>query len=136
MEIIYTLHAKDKMKKRRITEDEVIHVIKNPDKTLKIKGKYYAQKNIGRAKIEVVYEKDKYKGSHFVLHMKITFDKEADAVYIEFSSGEFASNKKIDNDTIIDLDKDGNILGIELLNVGKRIPKNFLSSVQVENLVS
>jgi uncharacterized protein YuzE len=28
--------------------------------------------------------------------MKITFDKEADAVYIEFSSGEFASNKKID----------------------------------------
>ena len=38
--------------------------------------------------------------------MKITFDKEADAVYIEFSSGEFVSNKKIDNDTIIDLDKD------------------------------
>ncbi|MEK6844196.1 MAG: DUF2283 domain-containing protein [Nanoarchaeota archaeon] len=68
--------------------------------------------------------------------MKITFDKEADAVYIEFSSGEFASNKKIDNNTIIDLDKNGNILGIELLNVRERIPKNFLSSVQVENLVS
>ena len=68
--------------------------------------------------------------------MKITFDKEADAVYIEFSSGEFASNKKIDNDTIIDLDKNGNILGIELLSVSERIPKNFLSSVQVENLVS
>jgi uncharacterized protein YuzE len=68
--------------------------------------------------------------------MKITFDKEADAVYIEFSNGEFVSNKKIDNDTIIDLDENNNILGIELLNVGKRIPKNFLSSVQVENLVS
>lgn len=68
--------------------------------------------------------------------MRITFDKEADAVYIEFSSGEFASNKKIDNDTIIDLDKNGNILGIELLSVSERIPKNFLSSVQVENLVS
>ncbi len=68
--------------------------------------------------------------------MKITFDKEADAVYIEFSGGEFASNKKIDNDTIIDLDKNGNILGIELLSVSERIPKNFLSSVQVENLVS
>ena len=60
MEITYTLHAKDRMKKRRITEDEIIHAIKNPDKTLKIKGKYYAQKNIGRATIEVVYEKVKY----------------------------------------------------------------------------
>ena len=67
--------------------------------------------------------------------MKITFDKEADAVYIELSSGEFASNKKIDNNTIIDLDEDGNIIGIELLNVSKRIPKDFLSRISVENLV-
>ena len=67
--------------------------------------------------------------------MKITFDKEADAVYIELGSGEFASNKKIDNSTIIDLDKNGNILGIELLNVSKRIPKDFLSRISVENLV-
>jgi len=68
--------------------------------------------------------------------MKITFDKEADAVYIELGSGEFASNKKIDNNTIIDLDEDGNILGIELLNVSKRISKDFFSRISVENLVS
>ena len=67
--------------------------------------------------------------------MKITFDKEANAVYIELGSGEFASNKKIDNNTIIDLDENGNILGIELLNVSKRILKDFLSKISVENLV-
>ncbi len=67
--------------------------------------------------------------------MKITFDKEADAVYIELGNGEFAYNKKIDNNTIIDLDKNGNILGIELLKVSKRIPKDFLSKISVENLV-
>ncbi len=68
--------------------------------------------------------------------MKITFDKEADALYIEFSEGEFASNKKIDKDTIIDLDKDGNILGIEIINASKRIAKDFLSNISVKNLVS
>jgi len=68
--------------------------------------------------------------------MKITFDKEADALYIEFTSGEFASNKKIDKDTIIDLDRDGKILGIELLNVSDRISKDFLSDIRVKNLVS
>jgi hypothetical protein len=48
------------MNKRGITEDEVIQAIKNPDSTKKQEGNYYARKNIGRAKIEVAYEKDKY----------------------------------------------------------------------------
>ena len=68
--------------------------------------------------------------------MKITFDKEADALYIEFSEGEFAKNKKIDDSTIIDFDKEGNILGIEILGVSKKTPKDFLSKIQVENLIS
>ena len=67
--------------------------------------------------------------------MKITFDKEADAVYIEISEEEFKTNKKMDNETIIDLDKNGKIIGIELLNVSKRMSKNFLSDIRVQNLV-
>lgn len=66
--------------------------------------------------------------------MEITFDKEADAIYIEFAEGEFASNKKIDDTTIIDLDKKGNILGIEILRVSEKIPKDFLSNISVKNL--
>lgn len=68
--------------------------------------------------------------------MKITFDKEADAIYIEFSSAEFHSNRKIDDDTIIDLDKKGNILGVEFLSASKRISKDFLSDITVKNLVA
>jgi len=60
MEILFTEHAKERMKKRCITEDEIMQAIKYPDNTKKEAGKYYAQKNIGRAKIEVAYEKDKY----------------------------------------------------------------------------
>ena len=67
--------------------------------------------------------------------MKITFDKEADAVYIEFNSGEFSSNKKVDDNVIIDLDKDNNILGIEILNASKKIAKDFLTDVSIKNLV-
>ena len=66
--------------------------------------------------------------------MKITFDKEADAMYIEFTEAEFSKNKKIDSNTIIDLDKDNKIIGIEILDVSKRISKDFLSKISVENL--
>ena len=60
MEIIFTEHVKDRIKKRKITEDEIINTINYPEKTSKREGKYYAQKDIGRGKIDVVYEKDKY----------------------------------------------------------------------------
>jgi len=60
MEIIFTEHAKFRMKRRQITEEEIVSAIKHPDKTYKRGGNYYSQKDIGRAKIEVVYEKDKY----------------------------------------------------------------------------
>ena len=63
--------------------------------------------------------------------MEITFDKKADALYIKFSEGKFSKNKKIDEDTIIDLDAKGNILGIEMLNVSKKISIKELEEVYV-----
>ncbi len=63
--------------------------------------------------------------------MEINYDSDADALYITFREGNFASNHKADDLTIIDYDKEGQILGIELLDASKRIP---LSEVNVTNL--
>lgn len=68
--------------------------------------------------------------------MEISYDKQADAMYIGFRKGEFAKNKKVDDFTVIDLDKNGNILGIELLNVSKRIPIESLSEVHMKNVAA
>ncbi|MBI2649947.1 DUF2283 domain-containing protein [Candidatus Woesearchaeota archaeon] len=68
--------------------------------------------------------------------MEISYDKEADAMYIEFRKGEFDKNKKIDDFTIIDLDKEGKLLGIELLEVSTRIPIESLSEIHVKNLLA
>ena len=54
--------------------------------------------------------------------MEINYDKEADAMYIEFRKGDFSKNKKIDDFTVVDFDEKGNLLGIELLDASKRIP--------------
>ncbi|MFH1391473.1 MAG: DUF2283 domain-containing protein [Candidatus Diapherotrites archaeon] len=67
--------------------------------------------------------------------MDISYDKEADAMYIEFRKGDFHMNKKVDDFTVIDLDKKGNLLGIELLDASKRIPKESFSQVNVKNLL-
>ena len=38
------------------------------------------------------------------MNMEISLDLKADALYIKFQEGKFAKNKRIDEDTIIDLD--------------------------------
>ena len=63
--------------------------------------------------------------------MEITYDKDADAMYIELRQGKFEKNKIIDDLTIVDLDENDNILGIEILDVSKRIPDLL---VNVKNL--
>lgn len=66
--------------------------------------------------------------------MDLNDDKEADAMYIEFQKAEFAKNKKVDDFAIIDRDAKGNILGIELLEMSKRIPPESLPEAHVRNV--
>jgi uncharacterized protein YuzE len=66
--------------------------------------------------------------------MNVTYDSDADAMYIKLTSEKFSKNKIIDENTILDLDKNGNVIGIELLFVSKHLPKDFLSRVVVETV--
>jgi uncharacterized protein YuzE len=52
--------------------------------------------------------------------MKIKFDKEADAIYLRFSDAEVAVSDEEKPGIVIDYDKDGNIVGIELLEASKK----------------
>ena len=63
---------------------------------------------------------------------EIKIDLKADALYIKFQKGKFARNKRIDEDTIIDLDSKGKLLGIEMLNITEKIPISQLSDVSVK----
>ena len=64
--------------------------------------------------------------------MEITFDKSADALYIAFRKGKFAKNKKVDADTILDLDSKGKLLGLEVLNASKRLTLKSMNDLKVE----
>jgi len=66
--------------------------------------------------------------------MKVTYDKEADAMYIKLTEEKFSNVKIIDKNTILNLDRNGNVIGVELLFISQHMPKNFLSSVVVETL--
>lgn len=66
--------------------------------------------------------------------MKVTYDEDADAMYIRLTNERYSKTKPIDKNTILDLDKNGNVIGIELLFVSEHLPKGFLSQVVVETI--
>lgn len=68
--------------------------------------------------------------------MKITYDKEADAMYVKLTQEKFSKVKVVNRNTILNLDKHGNVIGIELLFVSKHLPKDFMANVSVENFSS
>jgi uncharacterized protein YuzE len=62
--------------------------------------------------------------------MNITYDPQADALYIKFQEGESARTKKVAEGILIDLDEKGLLYGIEILGAKERMPLLDLARVK------
>jgi len=66
--------------------------------------------------------------------MKIEYDKTADALYVYFREIEVAKSREIEEGVVVDLDQNGHIVGIEILDASKRLKTHELVNVNIENL--
>ena len=64
--------------------------------------------------------------------MKVTYNKEADALYIKFNNHIIADTISDKPDIILDYDKEENIVGIEVLNASQKMEKPL--QIQYEEL--
>lgn len=64
--------------------------------------------------------------------MRITFDPQADAMYIKLKEGQFARNEEIKEGIILDLGPKGELLGIEILEVSLRYSLKEISHLDIE----
>jgi len=67
--------------------------------------------------------------------MKITYDPEADALYIALRDVPAADGIDIEEGVSVDLDKNGHIIGIEILDASERLTPEELVNVSYENLL-
>lgn len=66
--------------------------------------------------------------------MKIEYDREADALYVQFRAIEPDDNIDIEEGVTVDLDKQGHIIGIEILDASERLGLESLLNVSIENM--
>lgn len=64
--------------------------------------------------------------------MKITYDPEVDAIYIQFRDAEPARAVDIEDGVTADLDADGHIVGLEVLDATDRLGNRPLDSISLE----
>jgi uncharacterized protein YuzE len=66
--------------------------------------------------------------------LKIEYDKEADALYIQLREASVDNNIDIEEGVTVDLDEKKHIVGIEILDASKRLSLKDLVNITIENL--
>ena len=63
--------------------------------------------------------------------MRITYDPQADALYLYLKEGAAARTQEVSDGIQLDLDEEGRIIGIEILRYSERVDPESLKSVSV-----
>jgi len=66
--------------------------------------------------------------------MRIEYDREANALYIQMQEKHVAKTKEIEPGVLVDFDEQNNLIGIEMLDVTERFALSDIVNIHVENL--
>lgn len=66
--------------------------------------------------------------------MKLTIDREADALYLDLDGAPTAESREISPGVILDYNEAGTVVGIEMLYLSKRVPEGNLNRLQMETV--
>lgn len=66
--------------------------------------------------------------------MRIEYDKEADALYIQLREANVDDNIDIEEGVTVDLDEKRHIIGIEILDASKKLSLKDIVNISIENL--
>lgn len=64
--------------------------------------------------------------------MRITYDTQADAIYIRLREGEFARNREVDPGLVLDIGLNDELLGIEILDASTRVNVSDIANISIE----
>jgi len=65
--------------------------------------------------------------------MKLTIDKEADALYLRLQTSRIVESEEVAPGIVLDFNEDNEVVGVEMLYLTKRFPGIDLGDVEVES---
>ena len=65
--------------------------------------------------------------------MKLKIDQEADALYLRLDESAIVESEEVRPGVVLDFDEQDRVIGIEILNLSKRVGKDKLRTFQFES---
>ena len=65
--------------------------------------------------------------------MKLKVDKEADAIYFRLDESAIVESEEVQPGVILDFDGENRVVGVEFLNISKRVPSKELRAFVFES---
>lgn len=66
--------------------------------------------------------------------MKIEYSKSVDALYIKLRTAKIVDSRDIEEGVTVDLDENGHIVGLEILDASEKLNLSDLVNISIENL--
>lgn len=66
--------------------------------------------------------------------MKIEYSKDVDALYIKLREAKITDSKDIEEGVTVDIDENGHIVGLEILDASEKLDISDLVNISIENL--
>jgi uncharacterized protein YuzE len=66
--------------------------------------------------------------------MRLKVDKESDALYLRLDEGAVVESEEVEPGVVLDYDAADNVVGVEILNLSKRVPPERLRVLQLETV--
>ena len=64
--------------------------------------------------------------------MRFQFDEQADALYIRLDEGKIVESEEVSPGVVLDFNAQNQVVGVEILDVKKRLPSADLKNVQID----
>ncbi len=64
--------------------------------------------------------------------MRLKIDKESDALYFRLDESPVVESEEVQPGVILDFNDEGNVIGIEILNISTRVAPDMLQVLQFE----
>ena len=64
--------------------------------------------------------------------MRLSIDAEAEALYLKLREGKVASSKEVWDGVVLDLDEAGELLGVEILGLSRRMALGATGTLNLE----
>ena len=64
--------------------------------------------------------------------MRIHYDEKVDAMYIRFSESKYHVSEEVREGVVLDFDRKGRVVGVEILGVSRTLPSDSLNQINFE----